>query len=192
MIKLEVGCFLFLIVFSSCSRDVPNNPLEINYLEKCAYCFPKVIVTEAKDTLFEVQVYSATVALSNNNLCTTEVNGKQVKIYPVFKINGIVLDDLENGYIGKFSFISKFNGEMSKDIETQTWEGEVIVPLWLVFRHQPSFSLLRQDIYDHWIGAAGALEVGRLRIPTNSLGSTYFTLLAQVCDLSHYLSYSKG
>jgi hypothetical protein len=37
---------------------------------------------------------------------------------------------------------------------------EQTFPLWLVFRHQPSFSLLRQDIYDHWIGAAGALEVG--------------------------------
>ncbi len=44
-----------------------------------------------------------------------------------------------------------------------------------MFRHQPNFYLLGQDSYDHWIGAAGALEVGRLRIPTNSLGSTYFT-----------------
>jgi RHS repeat-associated protein len=36
------------------------------------------------------------------------------------------------------------------------------------------YPLTGQDSYDYWIGAAGALEVGRLRIPTNSPGSTYF------------------
>ncbi len=43
-----------------------------------------------------------------------------------------------------------------------------------MFRHQPNFSLLWQDSYNYWIGAAGKLEVGKLSVPTGNLGSTYF------------------